>query len=909
MNTIQKHTAWKQRLTAKIFRVLLVLGMISPGLSTRASHIVGGEMFYDHIGNGTYRVYIILYRDCNSTGAAYDPQASLGIFNAAGALVENRLVPFPGSNILPVVASNPCVTPPNNICTERAIYTTDVVLPPIVGGYNLVYQRCCRGPNIINLTSPDDTGLTLVAHIPGSDTGNSANSSPRFNNYPPLVICNNDQLIFDHSATDPDGDELTYSLYTPNEGATDLAPMPSPPPPPPYLPVTWSNGHSATIPLGPGSSTTVGAASGLMLAQPNLLGQYVVGVKVEERRNGVLLSSSVRDFLFVVYNCVLELEAIVPEQEELSTFDSYCDLTINFENNSYGGNNYYWDFGDPFSTTDFSTQFAPTYTYSQSGDYVAMLVVNPGDPCTDTTYMNIHIEGAVGPLFSATDSVCFIDNSIDFQQTSNNPASTSYTWDFGPNATPQNATGPSVSGVNFNVSGTIPVSLHAQDGVCDSDTTLDIYIYAFPNVDFEMPDRYECDGQSVSFINNTTDALFYQWDFGEPGGGSQSMDFEPSWTFGGPGVYSIQLIAGSTGDCVDTIVKDIEIFRDMNLGITHDDSLCITNNAFDFWGTVEGPDIATYTWDFGPYASPSTSTDTNVLGVNFSIPGTHNVTLTGGYLNCTNTVSTSIFIFREPEIDFRLMNGKQCVPFSAQFYDESISDTPLTYLWDFGNGQTSNVPNPSIVFDEPGNYIITLSISTDEGCESALTLTKDNIVNVRPKPVAAFSISDTLIDICPGALTLFNQSEGAVASEFFFLNDNNRLPTNQPEFTYNFSTSGTQNIRLVVENEYECMDTTTESVKVLPYTVYVPNAFTPNDDKYNNTFFSVAAMPAEEWHFQIFNRWGTLIFESFDQDAVWDGTFDGKVVPDGIYLYKLQLTACGSEDRLQNYTGHIAILK
>ena len=71
--------------------------------------------------------------------------------------------------------------------------------------------------------------------VPGSDTGFTANSSPRFTNYPPVLLCNNDELVFNHLATDPDGDQLIYSLVTPWSGASSANPLPTQAPAPPSL--------------------------------------------------------------------------------------------------------------------------------------------------------------------------------------------------------------------------------------------------------------------------------------------------------------------------------------------------------------------------------------------------------------------------------------------------------------------------------------------------------------------------------------------------------------------------------------------------------------------------------------------------------------------------------------------------
>ena len=302
-------------------------------------------------------------------------------------------MPFPGSIILPNIFNNPCATPPSNVCVERAIYTIVVTLPPVVGGYNVSYQRCCRGPNITNLINPDDTGITLTTHVPGSETGFTVNSSPRFTNYPPILLCNTEQLIFDHVATDPDGDQLVYSLVTPFAGANSVNPMPNQAPPPPYIPVQWDATYSALNPMGTGSSSSINASTGMLNVIPNSVGLFVVGVRVQEYRNGVLIGETVRDFLFRVFDCNIVLQALLPTQDQLPTFVSYCQgLNVSFVNNSFGGSTYAWDFGDLASNSDVSSLFAPSYTFPGPGNYTTRLIVNPGMPCTDTAYMDIIVD-------------------------------------------------------------------------------------------------------------------------------------------------------------------------------------------------------------------------------------------------------------------------------------------------------------------------------------------------------------------------------------------------------------------------------------------------------------------------------------------------------------------------------------
>src|ERR1017187_6052362 len=140
--------------------ILLLLTLLS--LKSFATHIVGGEIFYDCLGSNNYRITLKLYRDCNPGNAAYDDPATLFIFNNAGTFIDSLCIPFPGSVHLPATLNNPCLTVPSNVCVEEAVYKAVVNLPSIAGGYNITYQRCCRNGTILNLINPGGVGATYM---------------------------------------------------------------------------------------------------------------------------------------------------------------------------------------------------------------------------------------------------------------------------------------------------------------------------------------------------------------------------------------------------------------------------------------------------------------------------------------------------------------------------------------------------------------------------------------------------------------------------------------------------------------------------------------------------------------------------------------------------------------------------
>ena len=207
---------------------LLLIGFLFINLNGFASHIVGGDMFYDCLGGNQYRVTLNLYRDCLSSGAPFDDPLPITIFDGNNVNIGSFTINFPGSLNLDVnFNNNPCVTVPSDICVEGAVYTKIITLPASTTGYTLAYQRCCRGPNVTNLNTPEDQGLTITVSIPPDNIA-ICNSSPRFTNYPPLLLCSNEELVFDHSATEPDGDDIIYEICAPNQGGTSGNPAPNP---------------------------------------------------------------------------------------------------------------------------------------------------------------------------------------------------------------------------------------------------------------------------------------------------------------------------------------------------------------------------------------------------------------------------------------------------------------------------------------------------------------------------------------------------------------------------------------------------------------------------------------------------------------------------------------------------------
>ncbi|MBC8172361.1 MAG: PKD domain-containing protein, partial [Chitinophagales bacterium] len=516
----------------------------------RAFHIVGGELYYTCLGGNNYEVTLKMYRDCNTIeGAPYDDPLVLYIYNASAVLLDSVVIPFPGSTVFDPEIDNPCMINPPDVCVEEAIYVANIFLPPSAGGYDLVYQRCCRNSSIVNIITPDLTGATYWEHIP--DPGDFCNSSPRYNEFPPIIICGHYPIIFDHAATDPDGDELVYELCAPFMGGSNVIPTPKPAAPPPFDNVIYQAGYNAMNPMDALPELTIDPTTGLLTGTPASLGQYVVGICVKEYRDGVLIGTHLRDFQFNVTDCEPAITALMPDE-----VNNCSDLVIHFDNDSYGTDLFYWDFGVPGIFTDTSTEAEPTYTYPDTGSYTVMLVAFPGEICSDTAYADVDIYPQLTAQFyhgtgCALTELNFIDAS-----TSDHGFITDWRWNFGDGEISELQNTVHM----YEINGAFTVGLEVQNDVgCIANYEQTVLVYPLPQVDFNTVN--DCLNETgvftdMSIIDPPFTIVANEWILNEATIGT---DFYCTYYFNTPGIYNLTEVVWSNVGCVDSFTHHISI--------------------------------------------------------------------------------------------------------------------------------------------------------------------------------------------------------------------------------------------------------------------------------------------------------------------------------------------------------------
>ncbi|MEO0403241.1 MAG: PKD domain-containing protein, partial [Bacteroidota bacterium] len=473
-----------------------------------STHLVGGEVYYEHMGNNVYGVTLKVYRDCssnNTNNTQYDQFASVGVF-IGGGLYEELVLDLEEAvvNFVPVVLENPCFSLPPDVCVEEAIYYGEVFLP-FGPTYDIIYERCCRNPTIVNIISPEDVGATFIATVPGSSEVSIQNSSAYFNNLPPVALCTGAQFFFDHGATDPDQDSLSYEFCTPYLGGTPDIPQPAPPNGPPYTNLAWNMGYSSDYPIDANPAFEIDPETGYITGTPTMPGQYVIGVCVTEWRNGIPINTINRDFQFNVTVCDPTVIAAIPNQTQ------FCDgLTFEFANNSVNGDSFVWDFGDPNSDDDISTSINPVYTYSDTGVYEVTLIANPGWSCADTTSSIFAAYPLIIPAILQEDFACQNDNMLyDFAAGGEFDSDATFSWSF-ENANIQSADGPMVEGVDFFDSEVFVVELTVFDNGCSETTAQQFTAPPRPVASITTQSLF-CQGLEQTFSNQSTDAFSYQW--------------------------------------------------------------------------------------------------------------------------------------------------------------------------------------------------------------------------------------------------------------------------------------------------------------------------------------------------------------------------------------------------------------
>jgi gliding motility-associated-like protein len=537
---------------------------------------VGGEVFYrfiadsvglsNHILYHKYEVSLIIYEDCQNgqpLAIQEDNPAWLGVFNGLGQIYEmdtgdnpgGRGIPFSSSIPVPANFNNACVTKVPPTCLLKKTFTKVYALPQNSSGYVVAYQRCCRNNATINIVAPGNNGATYFCTIPPSPY---INTSAVFKNYPPQIICLNNPLYYDHSATDADGDSLSYEFCAASIGASDLdiKPPPSPPNAPAptfYDSVTYFAPFTSRFPMTGFPLIQINPATGLITGTPNRTGRYLVTVCCHEWRDGVMINTVKREFQFVVTSCSKVVVADMPQySSDPNTYVVNCtDYKVHFVNTSTGGFAYHWDFGVPGTESDTSSAFEPDFVYPDTGTFNVSLYVNPSSTCPDSISRLVKIYPKFRAAFTDSGAQCpgaplyFTDRSSATIKPINY-----WKWNFGDGDSTfvQNPVHTYKYGGIYNVSLISANVKSCIDTVVDKVTIDNFHPFA-------GNDTIIVKGESVYFI--ATGGTKYTW---TPSSGlSDTSIYNPIGSFPETGKYTYYLQVESAYGCIGNDTVSVEV--------------------------------------------------------------------------------------------------------------------------------------------------------------------------------------------------------------------------------------------------------------------------------------------------------------------------------------------------------------
>ncbi len=432
-------------------KVLFILFLLAACFSSFAHHIKGGFFTYQYLGRGIadtnavrYNITLTVYMACeleDSANQVNDP-IYFTIFHTATNL-QFALVPVHVKTQykLDKLTDDPCINNDPVGCYYRiVIYELDSYeLPVTSDGYTFSYQRCCRIDQMENIINPGAVGTTYTIKIPGSASpapNAIHNSSPVFPINDTIVLCENKFFTYPFTATDIDGDSLSYSFCTAYTGATASQPAPNVSNPPPYTPVPYVSPYSGTSPLG--ASVSINPVTGLVSGvAPGFTaagnGEYVITVCISEYRNRIFFAETRKELHVLVRDCT-------PLIAKLNPIPTTCDgFTLHFTNaaSNPAGTLYAWNFGDTASgILNSSTLEAPSHVYSDTGVYPLTLIVSIGGACSDSAKIPIKVYPGFFPGFIALAPLCK-GSPVQFQDTSHTKygSITGWQWNFGNTAT------------------------------------------------------------------------------------------------------------------------------------------------------------------------------------------------------------------------------------------------------------------------------------------------------------------------------------------------------------------------------------------------------------------------------------------------------------------------------------------
>lgn len=846
---------------------LLVIFFVCCSVSSFARHITGGEIFYEYLGPGAtagtsqYKITLRLFRDCFSGGATLDPTVSIGIFDKlTSASVSGSPFAVSLDHIEQIQKSGniACIINPPAVCYQVGFYYLTVTLTNNTMGYWISFQRCCRVDNITNLGVAVGVGASYLGSIAGSNTLGSMttnhNSSPQFYLRDTALVCQNRNFTLDFSAFDPDGDNLTYEFCEAYVGGSEGSPVVPNPPPPPYGVVPYGNGFSAASPMGPG--VTINSNTGIISGVAPASGSFVITVCVNEWRNGVIINTHRKDFILKVADC-----DFVAAQLPLSAV--FCDdFNVSFANQTPTSLIYswHWDFGITGILSDTSNTEIPSFTFPDTGIYTVKLVVNRGDPCSDSATMQLGLYPGFFPDFVSS-GICVNKPTIFTDQTTtvygivNN-----WRWNFGEPTVTNDTSRLQNPVYSYPTMGLKSAQLIVQSSKgCIDTITKDITIIDKPPITLPFRDTLICNIDTLQLGAS----------------GSGVFSWTPNYNIISPNTANPLVYPKTTtwykvllddNGCINNDSIRVRVTDRVTLAVRPDTTFC-TGDGVQLGAVTDG---LQFSW------TPNINLNNpNIINPIANPPVATTYQLTASIGKCSSTDDVTVFPVPYPTANAG-PDISICFDASVQL---NASVVASSYFWrPQGSLSNPNILNPIAHPAATTNYILT---ATDVlGCPKP---GYDTVrVTVLPK-VQASAGRDTMIVFGQPLQLNASGGENYVWTPASYLNNTSisnpiaRITNEIDSIRY----------KVYVTDQLGCLDSATILVKIFRTNpqIFVPTGFTPNGDGLNDVLKPIAVGVKRIEYFRVYNRWGQLVFSTTVNSHGWNGEISGKPQTSNTYVW------------------------
>lgn len=491
----------------------------------------------------------------------------------------------------------------------------------------------------------------------------------------------------------------------------------------------------------------------------------------------------------------------------------YCSpATIFFDNNSLNGQYYDWDFGNGLQ----ANQANPSSYYVNTSDsaitYTVTVSVTSGYGCSDVFSFPVIINPEpIADFDISENSGC---NPAPVWFTNNSTLATSYIWNYGDGTTSTETA--SIHEHTFSNSTSelqeFTITLLAStDQGCTATSVNSFTLYPDVLAAFTV-DSANCSPFNAMFVNQSVGASNFEWSFGDA---QMSAETNPAHIYETNNTddvwYTAQLVAQNIYGCSDTATHDIHVYH-VPVAAALIDSIngCFPMEVF-FQNASVGAD--SYQWVYG--TGQVSDTSALIHGYEYynfgTSPITYDVVLHATTdFGCNSIDELEVEVLPNLEAEFNV-NDEGCTPFAVTF--DNNSSGVFSYLWDFGDGDQSNIADPEHTFFNWGTtdttYTITLIVFNAYGCSD----TADAVVTVFPEPVAGFYV-DPISQVWPlSTVTIDNMTTGGELTWQWDMDDGTDYFVEEPG-SHTYSTWGTYNIELFVTNG-SCSDMIVQQIEIL----------------------------------------------------------------------------------------------